>query len=166
MCVTKPEQISIEAFMYGFFMILGLELDEVELRGRIDHGKLLLHHAVLHGWPSARRYHYKVLWAMEHENLSWQNREQMWLLSMSAAQESNHANGTLSNSTVNNTHMAASNKKTDIHNKSIFCYLFNNDATGCKFEKTAEGCKKLHACSACAEKGFFNKHRSAFDCRK
>jgi len=151
LCSTNPDELSLEIFMYGYFTILNRQLSETELMGRIEHGKQVAYHAVLHGWPSARRFHYKVLWAMEHENLTWKDKEQMILLSMSATQEVNMA-------------PESRPKKAD-RSKSIICYFYNNDTSGCKFDKSAEGCKKLHACSLCAEKGFLNSHR-AFECKK
>ena len=48
--------------------------------------------------------------------------------------------------------------------RSIICNLYNFDAAGCRYEREG-GCKKLHACSYCAEKGFLNKHK-ALECRK
>ena len=151
LCSTKPDELSLESFMYGYFTILNRHLNETERIGRVEHGKQVAYHAVLHGWPSARRFHYKVLWAMEHENLTWKDKEQMTLLSMSATQEANLA--------------PESRTKKNDRSKSIICYFYNNDTSGCKFDKSAEGCKKLHACSLCADKGFLNSHR-AFECKK
>ena len=153
MTQSQPDKITIESFMYGYFMILNRSLSPEEKQGRLEHGKQLMYHAVLHGWPSARRYHYKVLWAMEHDNLHWSNQEKLILLSMSAAQEPHSSD-----------QKSISGKKED-KNKSIVCYFFNNDNHGCKYAKSPEGCKKLHACSSCADKGFLNNH-PAFECRK
>jgi hypothetical protein len=158
---AKADTITIEPFMYGFFMILNMDIGDKELRGRLAHGKQLMYHAALHGWASARRYHSAVLWAMEHENLDWHNSEQMMLLSMAAVQESSVPSRTTFNSPLATRKPPGSSDR----QKSIICYLYNNDKHGCKFEKSAEGCKKLHACSLCADKGFYNGH-TAFDCKK
>ena len=163
----KPDALDIESFFYGYFMILGLDnISPTELYGRIQHGKQILHHAMLHDWKSARRFHYNVLWAMEHENLSWQDKEQMALLSMSAAQERG-SHSTSSHFQHRETHATtlATNPVAPKEEKTIMCYMYNRDSTGCKFERSSEGCKKLHACIECAKKGFFNKH-PAWDCKK
>jgi hypothetical protein len=166
LCAAKPDTLDMQTFFYGYFMILNLALPESELRGRLEHGKELFYHAILHGWLSARRYHYRVLWAMEHDNLHWSDKEQLALLSMAAAQESNMLSlGNSLGNTVTPSTNASSSVSGSSKKKSILCFLYNNDPTGCKFEKSKDGCKKLHACSSCAEKVFFNNH-SALECEK
>ena len=82
----NPESISLEVFLYGYFMILNLDqLSAIELKGQIEHGRDLLHHKIVHGWPSARRFHNSALWSMEYDDLGWQDKEKLKLLSLTAA---------------------------------------------------------------------------------
>ena len=57
----------------------------------------------------------------------------------------------------------AASERLDKH-ASIVCYLYNHMESGYNYEKQGH-CKKLHACSTCAVKVFFNKH-PAFECNK
>ena len=161
-CNVKPDNLSLEAFMFGFFMILNSDLSKKEMQGRLEHAQQLMYHTIMHVWASERRFHYKILWAMEHQNLDWSDKESMLLLSLSAAHES--INTVIPKETESD-RIHHSNKRVTERNKSILCYFYNNDTNGCKYEKSVDGCKKLHACSSCAEKGFFNNHK-AFECKK
>ena len=171
---TTPENLSMEAFFYGFFEILLCALeDESELIGRLTHGKQVLWHTIHHNWRSAREFHYQVLREIEVGNLEWTDIQEMQILSLSAAEGS----GKVEKSNVEaNTKGLLPTRESEVISSSsttgdvgkqatIFCYLYNNDESGCRFEKELGQCKKLHACSTCATKGFLNRHRAAFDCR-
>ena len=173
MCSIKPENLDILAFFYGYFMILGLDLiPQSELKGRIEHGKQILSHAMVHGWKSARRYHYTCLWAMEHENLHWEDKAQLLLLSLSAANEKNMGASNIAEVVSHGTSYHAAQQSSigntparDDRKKSILCYSYNLNADGCRYEQSPTGCKKLHACAKCAEKGLFVRH-PARDCKQ
>ena len=153
---VKPEYLDMDTFLYGYFMILNLDLPAAELKGRLQHGKQLLYHSILHGWESARLFHYKVLFAMELSNLEWSDEERMMLLSMSAAQEGQLLNqNSNSQASVLNAVPVTPVKKKE---RSITCYSYNYDPNGCKYEQNDGGCKKLHACMICAERGYYNRH--------
>ena len=81
--------LSLAAFLYGYFEILNMEgITMYEQKLRIQHGILLMNHMIMHGWPSARIFHYNVLRAIEQGNLSWDDEAQIHMISMAAAQES------------------------------------------------------------------------------
>ena len=159
---VKPEALSMEAFFYGFLEILLQCMDDdMELSGRISHGKQIMWHTIHHDWESAREFHYQVLRDIEVGNLEWHELHEMQVLSLSTA-ECSSKKAEVGVKAASTAHA----KKEGSKQSSIICYLYNNDSTGCKYERDQGQCKKLHACSTCAAKGFLNRHRAAFDCRK
>ena len=166
---TKPDSLSIEAFVYGYITILLQTKDEQEMKGRLQHAKQLMWHSLMHGWSSARAFHYQVLRELEMDNFTWEDQHEMAMMSLSAAHENSTSLGTIRNNsrvrTERPSYKSEDNAVPTTDRRSICCYLYNNDVDGCRFEKTAEGCKKLHACSICVGKGFLNKH-PARECKK
>ena len=171
---TSPDHLNMDAFMFGYASILLLAKDTLEINSRLEHLQQLMWHSILHGWKSARDFHYQVLREIEIGNISWQNQHEMLMFSLSAAHEKQAAAWPGSpgiNTSLKPFSIRAKPEETSAdysrekYDRSLCCRLFNIDDKGCHFEKTAEGCKKLHACSLCAAKGFFNRH-SAVDCKK
>jgi hypothetical protein len=164
----KPDNLSVDTFFYGYMTILLQTRDESELKGRLQHARQLLWHSILHGWSSARAFHYQVLRELEMGNFSWTDQNEMALISLSAAHERSNTSSTSHTAAKSFNRSKQDNKaddNTSADRRSICCYGYNNSSSGCKFGKSGEGCKKLHACSSCATKGFFNKH-SALNCKK
>ena len=99
---------------------------------------------------------------LEMGNINWQNQHEMLMFSLSSAHEKQAIRS--GKAVVNASMKSFATTKTkvtpyaDKNDRSTCCYLFNNDDKGCHFEKSADGCKKLHACSLCAARGFYNKH--------
>ena len=168
----KPDGLSIEAFVYGYMTILLQTKDEQEMKGRLQHARQLMWHSLMHGWSSARSFHYQVLRELEMDNFTWADQNKMAMMSLSAAHENSNSLGTNRAVAVTNrvrperpSYRSEEGPVNSSDRRSVCCYLYNNDVDGCRFEKTAEGCKKLHACSICVAKGFLNRH-PAKECRK
>ena len=66
--------------------ILLLVTDEEEVKGRIRHAKQILWHSLLHGWTSAREFHYQVLRELETGNVEWQDIYAMQMIVLAAAE--------------------------------------------------------------------------------
>ena len=148
-----------------------------ESKGRLEHLNELLQHNIDHGWSSAHSFPYQVLKDIELGYMTWDDHSKTLLKRLSAAcsavtttkyMHSFHATFTsqqqatsqISATTVG---LIDYSRSTD---KSILCSLFNFEASSCRYDKVPGGCKKLHACSICAQNGFFNKHQARFDCQK
>jgi len=160
---THPDKLAMDAFFYGYFSILINTKDMRELHGRLQHAKQLMTQSILHGWESARSFHYSALREIEIGNICWDDQASMHMLALAAS----------GNVRQNASSVRTVKREEAIHVadpvitdwRSIFCYLFNNSPSGCKYEKMEGGCKKLHACSKCANSGFLNSH-GALDCKK
>ena len=165
---TNPDSLSMDAFMYGYASILLQMKDSQEQKGRLQHLQQVMWHSLNHGWKTARDFHYQVLRELEMGNISWDDQHDMLMFSLASAHEKQSRPG---RAFINTSMRSAFKPKIeesvqdDCRDCSIFCFFFNHEPMGCRFEKTIDGCKKLHACSLCAIKGFYNKHR-ALDCRK
>ena len=157
----RPEHLQLDAFMYGYASILLQAKDTLEISGRLQHLQQVMWHSILHDWKSARDFHYQVMRELEMGNITWQDQHEMLMLSLSAAHEKQAAKP----SRAVFSSKASKFNVEDSSDKSICCYLYNSEEKGCRFEKSAEGCKKLHACARCAAKGFYNRH-SALECKK
>ena len=70
---TKLDQLSMEAFFYGYFSVL-MQVDDRESHCRLGHAKQILWHCIHHGWDSAREFHYQVLQELECGNLRWDDQ--------------------------------------------------------------------------------------------
>ena len=79
-----PDKLFIEAFLYGYFVILLHVQDNAEIKGRMLHAKQLMSHTMLYGWESARNFHYAVLREIEIGNFGWSDQSAMQLLALSA----------------------------------------------------------------------------------
>lgn len=159
---TDPDHLEMEAFMYGYtyIMIHLLKKGEViELEGRLKHLLQVTWHSINHRWKSALDFHYDVLRELEAGHISWEDTQAMNMLSLSAIQGKHGLTKPAPANPASSKQVKASPSR-----RSICCKLFNTNEDGCHFEKSG-ACKKLHACSICEEKGFFNKHR-ALDCTK
>jgi hypothetical protein len=172
---TKPDELTFEAFFFGYISILLQRLDPAEHHGRLQHAKQVLIHSMRHGWQSARAFHYQIVREIEVGNLSWSDQSMMQMIALSVASTSSRSTSQSGQAPTgqarqhlkfNKDDRNASDSSNSTDKRSIICYLYNNDESGCKFDKSENGCKKLHACSSCAAKGFFNKHHAAFDCKK
>ena len=161
---VKPDSLNIEAFFHGYMSILLQVQDETERKGRLHHAKQLLWHSIHHGWSSARGFHYQVLRDIEVGNITWGDLQEMQALALASAEGSSSSVRKRPFSSKKQEVNVASSDSTN-KQSAIFCYLYNNDENGCRYEKEFGHCKKLHACSSCAMKGFLNKHR-ALECRK
>ena len=161
----KPDNISMEAFFYGFFAILLQINDDKEKKGRLHHAKQVLWHSLHHGWTSARNFHYQVLRDIEIGSISWDDLQEMQVLALAAA-EGTFRTGYQKISLTPGTAEKQDDDAAVVKQPTMCCFLYNNDENGCKFEREAGHCKKLHACSSCAKKGYFHQHRAAFDCKK
>lgn len=154
---TDADRLDPEAFLFGYMEILLQMKGTAEFKGRLIHLKQVMWHSILHGWDSARNFHYQVLQELELGNINWQDQSDMALLSLSAVHEKSNKH--------------TSDQKVDIspqvgnEDSSIYCFFYNTDENGCRFVKSESGCKKLHACSSCGSRGFLNSH-PAFECWK
>ena len=112
--------------------------------------------------PSFQSWRWKI-WT-ELIKMKWQ-RFPYLLYTRPAIQNTLH--WLVKHSTIQNQINQLFSRQTILHLPIVvqFCATTTIFQNGCRFEKTDEGCKKLHACSSCGVKGFLNKH-SALECKK
>ena len=158
---TKPEEISIEAFIFGYIEILLRCEDTAEKYGRLKHLRQIMEHCIKYNWSAARQFHYQVLREIEVGNLNWLDERGIFMTSLCNTTPASNDEDKMEGSTTSDEPTATLGAQ---EKRSIICNLYNFDFTGCRYENDG-GCKKLHACAFCAEKGFLNKHR-ALECRK
>ena len=157
---TEPDNLNMDAFIYGYTAILlSLSGKHEELEGRLRHLKQIMWHCINHNWKSAREFHYSVVREIEVGNMIWSDEYKMGMMSLAAVhQKQPYARN------ASKTFQVYGSQEEDHYPRSMCCKPYNYSAEGCNFEKSGT-CKKLHACCLCEKKGFFNKHK-ATECKK
>ena len=158
---TEPDNLDVNAFVYGYAAILMSVSDKEEIEGRLVHLKQIMWHAINNSWKSAREFHYAVLREIEVGNISWNDEYKMGMLSLSAAHQKQMPSRNATSAIKTNQNESAQTQVV----RSICCKSYNYDDDGCYYEKSGGSCKKLHACSSCEKNCFYNKHK-ATECKK
>ena len=171
---THPDHLSLEAFAYGYSKILASKfIDDNERQARVIHLQSLMKFTTVHGWPLAREYHYQVLRGLENGLFDWPDHTDIALVGFQTMQQnptSNQQSKGVSHATppVPSKDTNPSGKTEESKYRNIICWSFNNEShtdAECRFSGGSNQCKKLHACSACAERGFLHQHKRS-DCTK
>jgi uncharacterized protein (UPF0335 family) len=179
---THPDKLSLDSFMFGYSKILitpGL-ISEEEHYGRLRHLNNLMQFSIAHGWDAARNYHKQVIRSIENGDITWSDDQQIISMGLQALHNNYAAHKSADNQSDASKHKKTEQSSTKDKEKSsesnasggrrtsTLCWSYNNEEypdAACRFSGKGDTCRKLHACSICADKGFHHMHKAKFECK-